>query len=317
MNFGSFSHALQSSIQAVGDYRAELDAAAEMVSKSGTWICATGVGKSAFIAEKFVASLRSIGVPACFLNATDLVHGDAGQIPVGGTAVLVSKSGNSSELLSVLPLFKGRNCRLIGITNEAGSRMATQCELVLPLCVKGEGDPLNLMPLVSCQVSLFICDYIAAKVQELRQLTAEQYAVNHPGGQLGFITGSRVSDLTAWKDRRPFIDVQAPLLEVVLRASEHKTGLSCIVDSGNRLVGVVTDGDVRRAWTKGHDLSKLDACEVANLDPVTVNPDWLVVQAVRAMESRPSPVLAAPVVAADRVCLGVVTLHDFVLQAAQ
>jgi arabinose-5-phosphate isomerase len=317
MNFDSFSQALQSSIQAVGDYRRELDAAAALVSNSRPWICATGVGKSAFIAEKFVASLRSIGVPACFLSATDLVHGDAGQIPVGGTAVLVSKSGNSSELLSALPLFKGRNCELIGITNETGSRMATQCDLVLPLCVKGEGDPLNLMPLVSCQVSLFICDYIAAKVQELRRLTAEQYAVNHPGGQLGFITGSRVSDLAAWKARQPFINVRAPLLEGVLRASEHKTGLSCIVDLETRLVGVITDGDVRRAWSNGHDLSKLDACEVANLDPVTVSPDWLVVEAVRAMESRANPVLAAPVVTADRICLGVVTLHDFVLQASQ
>ncbi|MTJ16846.1 MULTISPECIES: SIS domain-containing protein [unclassified Dolichospermum] len=304
-----FLDKLISNIQRIEDLSCKVEKASELVDSVSS-VVIIGVGKSGYVGRKFAASLQSISVQACFIHAGEAGHGDLGFVTPGALVFALSKSGNSSEINLLLPILRSRNCTIVAITNRVDSELANMSDLVFPLKTEDEGDNLNILPLISTEISLVICDCIVAYVAELKGYSEKSFAVNHPCGQLGFNISYLLKDLSTWKTRKPFLSAEANMFECLLKISEHKAGILCVVDSESRIIGIVSDGDIRRAITERLDFSAISVGGLMNQNPLLLKKDFTVGEALEAMERQNRKVFAAPVVNQDGFCEGVVTLHD-------
>lgn len=289
-----------------------LEAAVGLIARRGGEIVAVGIGKSSFIARKLAASLQSISIQARFLHPAEALHGDVGAVSLGTVSVIISKSGNSQEINALLPLLKLREVRIIALTNVASSPLARAADCVIPLRVTKEGDEHGLLPLTSCQVSLFLCDYLVVRAAASMPLTPELFRLNHPGGQIGFNLSRKLTDLAAWKMRTPFVFEETLLLEALIKISDSKVGMCCVVDEAQRLLGVVTDGDIRRALTAGLDIKATNSKQVMNRMPLTVAIDSSLTEVLNLMECGDRKVACAPVLDRSRKCCGIIQIHDLV-----
>ena len=274
----------------------------------------TGIGKSGFIARKIAATLTSTGTRAVFLHASDALHGDLGILDKSDVVVLVSNSGETDEVIAMLPYLKHRTVPLIAIVGNLTSTIASNADVILDASVDKETCPFNLAPTASTTVALAIGDALALTVMQIKGLTLEDFALNHPAGRLGKRLSLKVSDLMHSGKRNPIVSPVTSWLEVVSSITRGGLGAVNVVSDGEVLAGIITDGDLRRAIQKSNPAELRNLCAEAFMtrNPVTVMPDELAYSALQLMENRPSQISVLPVVDAEKRCVGLLRLHDLV-----
>jgi arabinose-5-phosphate isomerase len=288
-----------------------LGKAAELIA-GARGIITLGVGKSGYIAQKLAASLRSISLVADSVHAGEALHGDLGRFRRDDLVVVFSKSGNSDELKTILPLLRKRGVRMIAITNRPASVVGTMAELVVDTGVETEGDHLNMLPLISTDVSLVVADIIVSLVADRIGLTPGMFREAHPGGQLGFAVGLALRDLTSWQARGPFVRLDTKVFDATLVMSKFRAGIVCVTDDAGKLLGILSDGDLRAALAEREDLGRATVARWMNKHPRVLQDSMSVADALSKMEMGERKVFAAPVLDAESRCLGVVTIHDLV-----
>ncbi len=272
-------------------------------------VLVVGLGKSGHIAQKIAATLCSTGTPAVFLHASEAVHGDLGMYTPGDPTILVSKSGATSELVQLLPLLRQFKSPLIGILGNLTSILAQQVNVVLDARVGKEADPLNLAPTSSTTVALALGDALAVALMTARRFTDTDFARFHPAGQLGRNLLLQVSDVMHVGQQIAWVAPKDPVRDVVVGMTQHPLGAACVVDN-DKLAGIVTDGDLRRALQSHDDIRGLRVVDIMTKDPITVGPSMVLRDAVRIMEDRPSQISVLPVVDDDGHCVGLLRIHD-------
>jgi arabinose-5-phosphate isomerase len=269
----------------------------------------SGIGKSAIIAQKLVATLNSTGTPAVFLHAADAIHGDLGMVQQEDVVMIISKSGESPEIKVLVPLVRNFGNILIGMVGNIGSFLARQAGIVLNTTVSQEACPNNLAPTSSTTAQLVMGDAIAVSLMELRGFTPEDFARFHPGGTLGKKLYLRVSDLYV-NNEKPQVTLSASLKEVIVEISKKRLGTTAVTDENNHLLGIITDGDLRRMLEKNTPLDSVTAREIMTLDPKTISASALAVEALDRL--RKFDINQLVVVADDSVYLGFIHLHDLI-----
>ena len=294
--------------------RDDVERAVELLASCAGKVVTIGVGKSGHVAQKIAATLTSTGTAAVFLHPSDALHGGIGMIKSEDVVVVLSNSGETYELLEMLPHLKHRAGALIAVVGNLQSTLAQRADVALDASVDREACPLNLAPTTSTTVALAIGDALAMTLMRAKSFRAEDFALNHPAGRLGKRLTLKVSDLMHTHECGPTVSRDATLLEVVRAIGDGGLGAVNIVDDEGRLVGIITDGDVRRTLQKGKltDLESLRAAGVMTPDPVVVAPETLAYAALRLMEDRPSQISVLPVVDGARRCVGMLRLHDVI-----
>jgi arabinose-5-phosphate isomerase len=274
-------------------------------------VIVVGVGKSGVIAQKIAQTLTSTGTVAVFVHPSDALHGSLGMVTAGDIVIALSNSGETDEILAILPAFKQRGVSLISIIGNTDSTLAAHSDIVLDASVDKEACPLNLAPTTSTTVALAIGDAIAMTLMEAKGQTEEDFAANHPAGRLGKRLTLKVADLM---HDSPDILPVAGWLEVVKAISKYALGAVNVVDENSRLIGIVTDGDLRRTIEKAEagNLDGLTAAQMMTGGPITASPDMLAFDALQLMENRPSQISVLPVVDENGACRGLLRLHDIV-----
>ncbi len=265
----------------------------------------TGIGKSAIIAQKIVATLNSTGTPALFLHASEAIHGDLGMIQEGDGVICISKSGNSPEIKVLVPLLKRFGNKLIAITGNSTSFLGKEAHYTLNTFVDAESCPNNLAPTNSTTAQLVMGDALAVCLMEMKSFTAEDFAKYHPGGALGKKLLLRVIDMLD-VTRKPLVNPDSSVKDVIVEISEKRLGVAAVVEN-NIVVGIITDGDIRRMLNKNETIAGLTAKDIMTVNPKTIQSTDMVVDALNIMEDFSITQL---VVVDHGEYQGVVHLHD-------
>lgn len=277
-------------------------------------VIVTGVGKSGDIAQKIAATLTSTGTPALFLHPSDAMHGGLGLVNAGDVVIALSNSGETEELLIMLPFLAQRNAALIAITGNLVSTLARHAAVALDAAVDQEACPLNLAPTASTTVALAMGDALALTLMQAKGLTPEDFAVNHPAGRLGKRLTLRVADLMHGGAANPTLRPEASWVEVVGAITTSGLGAVNVTDAAGYLLGIITDGDLRRAIQRltPENWPTLTARALMTLQPVIAAPEMMAYDALRLMENRPRQISVLPVATPQGFCLGLLRLHDIV-----
>jgi arabinose-5-phosphate isomerase len=274
-------------------------------------VIVTGMGKSGHIGRKIAATLQSTGTPAVFLHPVEAGHGDLGVCQQGDPVLMISKSGSTAELLDLMAPLRGFESRFIGILGNLKSPLAEEMDVVLDATVQREADPGGFMPTSSTLVALSLGHALAVALMEARGFTGEHFQRYHPAGQLGLNLRLKVRDVMHSPLEVAWVKSGDTLKHVVIEMSARPLGAACVVSDDHHLLGLVTDGDVRRALRNHDDIRTLRAADVMTLHPATIGPDALVHDALSLMEDRPSQISVLPVVDPHaNVCLGLIRVHD-------
>ncbi|AWX43366.1 Arabinose-5-phosphate isomerase [Flagellimonas maritima] len=247
-------------------------------------VIVSGVGKSAIIASKIVATLNSTGTPAIFMHAADAIHGDLGTIQKNDVVICISKSGNTPEIKALLPLIKIGKNKLIGITGNMDSLLAKQADFALSTFVEKEACPNNLAPTTSTSAQLAMGDALAISLLELRGFSSADFAKYHPGGALGKKLYLRVADIVA-NNQKPQVDINSSVKEVIVEISKKMLGVTAVIEN-NSVVGIVTDGDIRRMLSRYDNISGLRAKDIMTSNPKSVDVDILAVKALEVLQAK-------------------------------
>jgi arabinose-5-phosphate isomerase len=278
----------------------------------GGKIVVTGVGKSGKIAQKIAATLCSTGSLAVFLHPTEGLHGDLGLVSPNDAVLALSYSGNTDELVRLLPSIRSLRVPVIGLGGRRESQLAESCDVWLDAAVAQEACPHNLAPTSSTTLALALGDALAVALMQRRGFDASAFARNHPGGALGSRLHLRVEDLMHRGDAVPRLGPNASMDEVVMSASQGRLG-AVLVAEGPRLLGLITDGDLRRALQHRERFFTMRASEIMTRGPITIEPEARALEALERMENRPSQISVLPVVRAGTdEWVGIVRLHDLV-----
>ncbi len=271
-----------------------------------------GMGKSGIVGRKIAATLTSTGTMAIYLHPSDALHGDLGLVGSADVAIALSNSGYTEEIVGLLPYLEHRKIPLISIVGNEDSPLAARSHVVLKATVDKEVCPLNLAPTASTTVALAIGDAIAMTLMQRKGLTPEDFAFNHPSGRLGKRLTLKVSDLM--HPCAPTVQPQAPLIEIISAISQGGLGAVTVTSPDGKLIGIITDGDLRRMFEKTNqsDWNTLIGQDLMTANPVTVTASCLAYDALQTMEDRPSQISVLPVVDTSHNCLGIVRLHDIV-----
>ena len=270
-------------------------------------VIVTGMGKSGIICRKIAATLSSTGTPAFFLHPAEAIHGDLGVLQADDVILAVSHSGETDELLRLLETIKRLGARLITITGVPGSTLCKAADVALDCQVSEEACPLNLVPTASTTATLALGDALAMSLLVAKGFRQEDFANLHPGGKLGKRL-MRADQLMHGGEQTPIVRTDDAMREVIYEISRKKLGMSCVIDDSGRLVGIITDGDLRRHMMGASNLLERRAEEVMTRNPITIRPDMLAVEALRILEER--KITAVVVVDPDLQVLGVVHLHN-------
>jgi len=282
------------------------DAVTHILNSSGR-VVISGIGKSAIIASKIVATLNSTGTPAIFMHAADAIHGDLGTIQEHDTVICISKSGNTPEIKMLVPLIKKGGNTLIGLTGNLDSALAKQSDYVLNSFVEKEACPNNLAPTTSTTAQLVMGDALAICLLELRGFSSKDFAKYHPGGSLGKRLYLRVCDI-AQNNMKPQVDLNADVKEVIIEISEKMLGVTAVLEN-NKVVGIVTDGDIRRMLKKYDEIKGLKAKDIMSPHPKTIAHTMLAVKALELMQSEGISQLLAM---ENDTYMGIVHVHNLI-----
>jgi len=288
-----------------------LAAAVQLILTHPGKVIVTGMGKSGHIGRKIAATLQSTGTPAVFLHPVEAGHGDLGVCQPGDPVLMISKSGSTVELLDLIPPLRGFDARFIGILGNVKSPLAAEMDVVLDGSVPREADLAGFTPTSSTVVALALGHALAIALMEARGFTAEHFQKFHPAGQLGLNLRLKVRDVMHLPSEVAWVKSDDSLKHVVIEMSARPLGAACVVSEEHCLLGLVTDGDVRRALRNHDDIRTLCASDVMTRHPSTIGPDALVHDALTLMEDRPSQISVLPVVdPQSSLCLGLIRVHD-------
>jgi arabinose-5-phosphate isomerase len=292
----------------------DLEAAAEILLDCPGKVFLFGTGKSGIAARKIASTLTSTGTTAIFLHPVDALHGDIGMVSPNDCAIAVSNSGESDELVTLLFHLKHRGVPVVAIVGNLESSVGRSAAVSLDASVDEEACPLNLAPTTSTTVAIVLGDALAAMLMTAKGFTAEEFALNHPGGRIGKRLNLRVSDLMHTGERNPTVEETATLMDVIEAITRGGLGAANVVGSDGTLIGVVTDGDLRRSVQRRGfaELGDLRVADIMTASPTVVLPEVLAYDALHLMEDRPSQIAVLPVVDAENRCLGLLRLHDVV-----
>ena len=277
----------------------------EIIYQGTGRLVVTGIGKSAIIAQKIVATLNSTGTPSLFLHASEAIHGDLGMVQPGDVVICISKSGNSPEIKVLVPLLKRFGNKLIAITGNTTSFLGKEADYVLNTYVESEACPNNLAPTNSTTAQLVMGDALAVCLMEMRQFTAEDFAKYHPGGALGKKLLLRVGDMLD-TTHKPVVSPEANIKTVIMEISEKRLGVTAVVEN-NKVIGIITDGDIRRMLNKTETISGLTAKDIMTVNPKRIKSTDLVSDALNILED--FSITQLMVIDQDEY-KGVIHLHD-------
>ena len=276
-----------------------------ILSTKGRLIVA-GIGKSANIANKMVATFNSTGQPAVFLHAADAIHGDLGNIQDGDVVICISKSGNTPEVKALVPFIKNMGNKIIALTGNPNSFLAIKSDFILDVSVEKEACPNNLAPTSSTTAQLVMGDAIAVSLLACKDFTEEDFARFHPGGILGKRLNIKVQDLIS--DYTPKVNPNASINEVIIKISQNRLGVTAVLND-KKLAGIITDGDLRRMLENEKDISSLCAKDIMSCDPKITKPEDLAYNALKEMEQNNITQL---IVIKSQKYLGVIHIHDII-----
>ncbi|MDB4180518.1 KpsF/GutQ family sugar-phosphate isomerase [Flavobacteriaceae bacterium] len=258
----------------------------QLILKSKGRVIVSGIGKSAIIAQKIVATFNSTGTPSIFMHAADAIHGDLGLIQKNDVVICISKSGNTPEIKALVPFIKENDSnKLIAITGDTNSFLATNSDFVLSSNVEKEACPNNLAPTTSTTAQLVIGDAIAVTLLKLRGFDSKDFAKYHPGGSLGKKLYLRVKDLIDTKNK-PVINLNANISLVIVEMSEKMLGAVVVLNNLNKIIGIITDGDLRRQLVKSLNISQIKAEEIMTKNPLVINYNMMAIDALKLMKSK-------------------------------
>lgn len=303
---------LEIEARAVDGLRARLDdafvAACRLCLDTPGRIVVTGMGKSGHISGKIAATLASTGTPAFFMHPGEASHGDLGMITNQDVLLAVSNSGETEEIITILPLVKRMGAPLITMTGNPGSTLAEAADVHLDVSVAEEACPLNLAPTASTTATLAMGDALAVALLKLRGFTAEDFALSHPSGSLGKRLILRVTDVMRTGSDMPAVAPDVKLTDGLMEMTQKGLGMTAVIDDQDRIVGIFTDGDLRRALDAGVDVHKTTMNEVMHTKCTTVSADVLAAEAVHVMEE--NKITALLVIDDDRRLVGALNVHD-------
>lgn len=283
----------------------DFENAVNFIHHSKGRVIVTGIGKSANIATKIVATLNSTGTPAIFMHAADAIHGDLGIIQKNDVVVCISKSGNTPEIKVLAPLIRSYGNKIIAITGNPDSFLGTNADFTLNSFVEREACPNNLAPTTSTTAQLVMGDALAICLLELNNFSSKDFAKYHPGGALGKKLYLRVSDLIG-KNEIPMVAPNTEIKDVIIEISKKRLGTTAVIEN-NRIVGIITDGDLRRMLKDSHDISNIVAKNIMSKNPKTIQADAMAIEALETMEKNK---ISQILVEDNSVYVGVVHLHD-------
>ncbi|MEO0573410.1 MAG: KpsF/GutQ family sugar-phosphate isomerase [Bacteroidota bacterium] len=285
----------------------QFEGTVQCILQSSGRVVITGVGKSALIASKIVATFNSTGTPAIFMHAADAIHGDLGTVQKDDVVICLSKSGNTEEIKMLIPLIKRGENKLIAITGNMDSILAKQSDFVLNTYVEKEACPNNLAPTTSTTAQLVMGDALAISLLQLKGFSSEDFAKFHPGGSLGKRLYLRVEDIVG-NNLKPQIEADAGVKEVIVEISEKMLGVTAVMEKGS-VIGVVTDGDIRRMLSKYDSINTISARDIMTKNPKTISPNVLAVKALETL--RKNGISQLLVMDGDNY-MGIVHLHNLI-----
>ena len=271
-------------------------------------VVVTGIGKSGLIGKKIAATLASTGTYAVFMNSAEGLHGDLGMISKDDVVLAISNSGNSDEIVAILPSIKKIGAKIVAMTGNRNSKLGRAADKILNIGVKREGCPLNLAPMSSTTSTLVMGDALAAILIKMRDFKPENFALYHPGGSLGKRLLMRVSDVMHKDDKIPFCDKESSIDNVILVMTEKRLGAVCVMN-GDLMVGIITEGDIRRALKRKEEFFNLKAKDIMTRNFTRVSEDSMAIDALELMENRESQISVLPVFK-DVKLVGIVRVHD-------
>jgi arabinose-5-phosphate isomerase len=282
--------------------------AVSAVATSKGRLIVSGIGKSAIIAQKIVATLNSTGTPAVFMHAADAIHGDLGMIQTDDIVLVISKSGNSPEIKVLAPLVKNFGNTLIGMVGNVESFLALNSDIVLNTTVEQEACPINLAPTSSTTAQMVMGDALAVCLMEIKEFNSSDFAKYHPGGTLGKKLYLRVEEVAA-QNAKPKILPTATIKEVIIEMTAKRLGAAVVVNEAENILGIITDGDLRRMLEKADSFEKLQAKDIMSSNPKTIAADVL---AVHALEEMRRHNISQLVVEDNNIYAGIIHLHDLI-----
>tara|TARA_R110000751_G_scaffold105046_4_gene200903 strand:- start:125566 stop:126531 length:966 start_codon:yes stop_codon:yes gene_type:complete len=281
--------------------------AVELIYNSKGRVIITGIGKSAIIATKIVATLNSTGTPAVFMHAADAIHGDLGLILQDDVVICISKSGNTPEIKVLVPLIKNAKNKMIAITGNKDSFLGQQADFVLNAFVEKEACPNNLAPTTSTTAQLVLGDALAVSLLELRGFSSKDFAKYHPGGALGKKLYLRVQDISS-ANQKPEVTLDTNIKQVIVEISEKMLGVTAVTEN-KKIVGIITDGDLRRMLSKVDNFSDLTAKDIMSANPKRIEEDAMAIDAMEVLETYG---ISQLLVQKDGKYAGVVHIHDLI-----
>ncbi len=299
--------AVQELVNRIDDTFAE---AVRIIYQSSGRVVFTGMGKSGLIARKIVATLNSTGTAAIYMHPTDALHGDLGMVRKEDIAIIISKSGATEELTNLISMFRRMGVKIVGILGDPKSDLSKKCDIVLDASVKEEACPHDLAPTSSTTTALVLGDALAVAILELRGFTAEDFAMLHPAGSLGKRLSLKITEIMYKGSDLPVVNQNSSIKDTILEMTAKRLGAACIIDDSAKLVGIVTDGDLRRQLEKSLDLKDLKANNIMTTNPKTINSELLASFALQKMENYNITSLIAINSSSEPV--GLVHLHDLV-----
>ncbi|MDP3704550.1 MAG: KpsF/GutQ family sugar-phosphate isomerase [Legionellaceae bacterium] len=313
MNFCKLGLAvIETEAQAVFELTQRIDqrfeAACELLLACKGRVVVTGMGKSGHIANKIAATLSSTGTPAFFMHPGEASHGDLGMITRQDVVLAISNSGQTQELVVLLPLLKRLDVPLIALTGNSESTLALTANVNLDISIRHEACPLGLAPTTSTTVSLVMGDALAIALLQVRGFSAEDFALSHPGGVLGKRLLLLIDDICHRGDTLPIVMEQVTIREALIEVTAKKLGMTCVVDNNGYLTGIYTDGDVRRTLTNNHDINSTRLCDVMSRNCKTIRPGLLAAEALSIMQKY--SITSLVVIDDESRPTGVVHLHD-------
>jgi len=277
----------------------------ELIYNSKARLIVTGIGKSAIIAQKIVATMNSTGTPSMFLHASEAIHGDLGMVQPDDIVICISKSGNSPEIKVLVPIIKRFGNTLIAITGNITSFLAKGSDHILDTTVVKEADPINLAPTTSTTAQLVMGDALAVCLMEMRNFNSDNFAKYHPGGALGKKLLLRVKDMLE-NSHKPMVTPETPVKKVIFEISEKRLGVTAVIDN-EKVVGIVTDGDIRRMLNDTDSIAGLTAKDIMTKNPKVINSSYMVVDALNILEDFSITQL---IVVDEGEYKGILHLHD-------
>lgn len=299
--------ALGALIERVGD---ETEAAVTLLRECRGRVVVTGVGKTGLVGQKIAATLSSTGTPAVFLHAGEAMHGDLGMVDAADVVIAISNSGESSEIVELLIYLKRLGTKVVALTGASNSTLAKGSDVVIDVGVTTEADPLGIVPTASTTAALAMGDALAVVLMKLRDFSKDQYAQYHPGGALGSMLLTQVKDLMVAREQTPLVPSHVSMREALYEMTSKRLGAAFVVEQDGPLLGIITDGDLRRLFETESDPLSLTAAEVMKKNPKSVTAQTPAIEAMKLMELHSITVL--PVVDENGLAISAIHMHDLV-----